>query len=200
MKVIAAVEIEPLTIEECRLHLRVDASETSDGGTHPDDSLILALLSAAREQCENFTGLSFARRTLEIALDEYPDDADPIELPFGPVLMVESITAGEGSDATTWAAEDFVLDDYSSPAKIVPVADWPALTAATNTIKIRYLAGYGVDSDGGELIPYAARAAILLTLGHLYDNREDTTDRQVFELPYGAECLLRPLRVRLGMA
>ena len=204
MKVIEDVTSEPLTLAECRLHLRVDASEDSDGGTHPDDSLITALLTASREVCEAFTGLSFARKTLEIAIDVFPLSTDPgglpIELPFGPVLDVQSISWGDASD-DEMAAVDYTLDDYRLPNRVYPVAtEWPTVTAATNLIKIRYLAGYGVDSDGGTALPYAARAAMLLVLGHLYENREDTVDKQMFELPYGAQALLRPLRVRLGMA
>jgi uncharacterized phiE125 gp8 family phage protein len=198
-KVIVAAIDEPLTIEECRQHL--EAQSYGDSDVDPtDDAMIEGLLAAAREHCENFTGLSMATRTLEIALNEFPDDGESIELPMGPVRDVLSISWGDESDDELGDV-DVTLDDYSKPSKITPITgSWPAVTAATNVIKIRYLAGYGVDTDGGEELPKVLRSAILLMLGHLYANREDTAEKAPSSIPNGAEALMRPLRVRLGMA
>lgn len=48
--------------------------------------------------------------------------------------------------------------------------------------------------------PRSLRAAILLVLGHLYENREDSVEKALASIPNGADALMRPLRVRLGMA
>ena len=65
-KIIDQPFTEPLTIEECRAHLRIQPYEVdSDGvGTHPDDTLIMVYQSAAREYCENFLGVTLASKTL----------------------------------------------------------------------------------------------------------------------------------------
>lgn len=219
-KIIEAAEAEPLTIVECRSHLNVYAYETdSDGNTtHPDDAMILAMLAAAREQCENFTGRAITRKTYEFALDEFPlsnpqyQSVYPapapsgrngaIELPLPPLVSVVSVMVGTDSDALMVEGTDYLVDDYSQPARILPVTTWPSVAASTNNIKIRYIAGYGVDSDGDIALPGAIRAAILLTLGTLYANRENDrfTQGSVLTLPNGVESLLRPYRVRLGMA
>ena len=205
-KIIAQPVVEPLTIDECRAHLeaqRYDDTTIDDA----DDAMIGGLLSAAREHCEQFLGLSLAPCTLEIALDRWPtvalDGATYIELPMGPVREILSFTAGEPSSSSTDMDVDpasYVLDTYSAPNRVVPVSAWPSVGAATNAIKVTYAAGYGVDTDGGEPLPKALRSAILLVLGHLYRNREDSTDKAMAALPLGAESLMRPLRVRLGMA
>lgn len=197
-KVIIAPVDEPLTIDQCRDHLSIQPYEDSDA-THPDDDMILAWLAAAREFCEQFCGLAFATRTLEVALDEFPDD-DWLELPLGPVRDIISVIVGEGSDAETVDAEVYTLDNYRAPARIVLVGTWPIFTASTNAIRVRYLAGYGVDSDGGEAVPNLALAAMKLMLSHLYEHREATIEKAISELPLGVYSLLRPLRVRLGMA
>ena len=101
-KVVLEPTVELLTLDECRLHLRVDPLEidSDDVGTHPDDDLIMALQTAARQHCENFLGLSLAPYTYEIALDEFPTDDDgAIELPMGPVTSIVSVTVGVESDA-----------------------------------------------------------------------------------------------------
>ena len=52
----------------------------------------------------------------------------------------------------------------------------------------------------GMVINSAIKAAILLTLGHLYENREDVVvGLSVAELPLSATSLLRPHRVGVGL-
>lgn len=219
-KVISAATEEPVSVEEARAHL--EAQSYGDSDVDPaDDTMIDAMIGAAREHCENFLGISLATRTIEVALDSFPLAAAglAITLPMGPVREILSIMApaeanytSDDVDSDAAAELDiyadgqvnpavYVLDDYAFPAVLKPVgAGWPSITASTNAIRIRYLAGYGVDSDGGEPIPKAIRAAILLTLGDLYANRESSADKQFYSLPTSAEALMRPLRIRLGMA
>lgn len=200
-KVIIQPSAELLSIEDCRAHLSVDPIDDVDSDdiahSHPDDALIMAMQGTAREHCENFLGISIARRTLEIAMDIFPDGA--IELPSAPLVSVDSVSVGDDSDGEL-DTTTYVVDDYSVPARIVPVTTWPTLVAVTNQVRVRFVAGYGEDSDGAQPLPFAIRAAMLLILGHLYKNREDSVDRAMQSLPGGAEALLRPLRIRLGMA
>ena len=220
-KIIDDVTVEPITLEEARAHLEAQAYEDSD--VDPiDDAMIEGWISAAREFCEDFTGLTFATKTLEIAIDRWPtvalDGSTQVELPGGPVREIIEIMISTSADYTSddvdsdvAAGEDvyadgqvnpdlYLLDTHRQPPRITPVTSWPVVTEATNAIRIRYLAGYGVDSDGGEALPKVMRAALLLVLGHLYANRESTTDKVLQEVPMGVTSLLRPRRVRLGMA
>jgi uncharacterized phiE125 gp8 family phage protein len=215
--VIVEPTAEPLTLDECRQHLRVVAYEADDSdsdadGTHPDDALIMALQAAAREHVENYTGLSLTTRTLQIAMDSFPtvavDESAVIDLPSGPVQSIVEITTGEPTSDTDEA--DFVVDSttyaldlYRSPQRLVPSSTWPTITAATNTIKVTYVAGYAIagdDEDTGRPLPAALRAALLLVLGHLYEHREDNAEDALESIPLGAEVLMRPMLVRLGMA
>lgn len=215
-RTIVAPAAEPLTLDECRQHLRVEAYEADDSdsdslGAHPDDVLIMAMQAAAREHCENFLGLALSTRTLEIALDSFPtvaaDGTTAVVLPMGPVREAE-IRTGEPTSDTDEAdfildPDAYVLDLYRSPQRLVPVSGWPSMTAATNAIKVQYVAGYAIasdDDDEGEPLPAALRAALLLVLGHLYEHREDAAEKALASIPLGAEALMRPLRVRLGMA
>ena len=204
-KIIEFPEGEPLTIEECRQHLESQPYGDTDVDAL-DDAMILALLGAAREHCEDFLGLSLSPRILELSIDTFPSVTDGvgIDLPMGPVREILYISGEPPStdiDSDSTLAEDsYLLDTYSVPNRVVPVTSWPSVTSATNAIKIRYLAGYGEDSEGGEPLPFSLRAAMLLVLGHLYENREDSTAVQTYEIPLGAQALMRPRRVRLGMA
>lgn len=201
-KIVLEPTADLLTIDECRLHLRVDPLEIdSDGvGTHPDDDLIMALQTAARQHCENFLGLSLVPYTYEIALDSFPTENEgAIELPMGPVSSIVSVTVGTGSDSLMDDA-DYELDDFSVPNRLLPVSgSWAAITAATNTIRIVYTAGYEADLSDGQTIPTTILQAIKLLMADWYKHREDTDINDV-QIPNGAQALLRPHRVRLGMA
>lgn len=211
---------EPITVAEARAHCEAPAYEDSDVDPQ-DDTMFEGWIAAAREHCEDYLGLSLATKVLEVALDSWPtvraDGGVAIDLPGGPVREIVSVyvpapdedatsddvDSDELHDETVYADGQihpsvYALDAHRS--RIYPVAAWPSVTTATNAVRIRYLAGYGVDSDGGEALPKVIRAAMLLVVGHLYANRESTTDKAMATLPMGVESLLRPRRVRLGMA
>lgn len=199
LKIIALSVGEPLTLEECRAHLRVQPYEvdSNDSGTHPDDDLIMAMQGAARAHCENFLGMSISQKMYELSLDQFP--SGPITMPVSPLMSVESVTVGEGSDALLDDTA-YTVDHFSVPERLLPVTVWPTVTAAPNLIRIRFVAGYGDGSDA-EPLPPEIRAAMLLMLGHLYEHREAVNIGSApNELPLGVEALLRPRRVRLGMA
>jgi uncharacterized phiE125 gp8 family phage protein len=190
------VVTETVTLDEARRHCRIDA-DTSDG--HPDDAMLEIYISAARAYAENFTGLAFGKQTLELGLDEFPEDE--IEL-LAPATSITSVKYYDTDGVlTTINADNYVLDDFSKPSYLFPVNGytWPTAESRPKAVRIVYLTGYGDDSDS-EPIPFEAKAAILLIIGHLYENREDSEEKAMQTIPNGAEALLRPLRVRLGMA
>lgn len=55
------------------------------------------------------------------------------------------------------------------------------------------------ETYAGVVINPQIEAAILLTLGHLFENRQDVQQGAVQQLPIGAEQLLFPFRVGLGV-
>lgn len=187
-KVITPPPDEPITTAEAMAHLRLDE----------DDATMLPIyLSAAREHAERFTGRTIARQTIEVAFDAFP--AAEIELPHSPVMSIQSVdyTGADGADATLDPGA-YVLDDYSEPQWLLPVigSAWPATQSVINAVRVRYVAGYGE----GKPLPAPIRAAILLTLGHLYANRESVTVKApATELPLGVIALLRDYRRRMGL-
>ena len=56
------------------------------------------------------------------------------------------------------------------------------------------------EDPNGLVMPASVKAAILLTLGHLYENREAVNvGNIVTEMPMGAERLLWPYRTDIGL-
>lgn len=173
VKVITAATQQILTAD-LRAHCRIDGTD--------EDALLVGFLAAAVAHAEHYTGRSIGSQTLELALDEFP--AGPIELPQGPVTSITSIKYIDESEVEqTLSSTLYTLDDYSIKCWAIPAVDteWPDTLACANAVKVRYVAG---------TLPAAVKSALLLTVGHLYENRESTSPTEVFELPLGVKSLL----------
>lgn len=84
--------VEPLNLEEVKLHLRINPGDTSE-----DIDILAPLISAAREYCENYCGKSLAEQTITV----YSEMSGTVTLPRGPVISVDSVTVdGEAVEYT----------------------------------------------------------------------------------------------------
>lgn len=198
VRVVDGVATEPVTLDQARLQLKIVAD--SDGS--PFDPWLEQIgIPAAREWCEGYSGLSIGLKTLELATNGFPLGGIP--LPFGPVVSVVNVTFidGEGT-STEMAEEDYELDLFTTPQRLMPAygTAWPTALDSINSVRVVYVAGFTADSDGKTTMPYTVLAAMLLTLGHLDVNREDTSPVLMHEIPTGAKNFLDQVRVRLGMA
>jgi uncharacterized phiE125 gp8 family phage protein len=181
-KVITPVVAPVIPLSELREHLRLDLL---GGVTHPDDALILGYLSAARSYCEHYTQLSIGQQTLEIGLDFFPENE--IELPLG-AESIESVKYTDSSLVShTLSVTEYALDNYSHQNWLLTSSTWPVAGEYANAVKVRYLTPSTIDP--------AVKSAMLLFVGHLYENREQVTTSQMFHAPMGVTSLLDTQRV-----
>lgn len=205
--------VEPITLDEAALHLKLDSIDSPP--EYYDAELVTWQISAAREYCEQYLGRSLALQILEYGSNSFTawNWQDGIELPMGPVVRVESFSyvneAGEtvilddGTASPTLV--QYELDTYSDPAQVrLPYSgSWPVARSHPGSIRIRYLAGYTVPGESPTPdypLPWSIKAAMLLVLGHLYENRENTSERPPQEIPLGAKALMDPYRLNMGFA
>ena len=193
------VAAEPITLDTARLHLRLDTEGSPP--THPDDALVEALITAAREAAESYTGLAIAHQTYTIAFDEFPEKS--IVLGTWPINSITSITYKDADNAVqTLSAADYFLDNYARPGEVAlqPTKAWPVTVAAANAVVVTFTAGFtdGLSPDPYPL-PKSVKQAMLLTIGHLYDHRESTSSLRKYEVPLGVISLLTPHRVSMGL-
>ena len=140
-----------------------------------EDMYISTLISTAREYCENVTRIAFASQTIEMYLD-YFAPCYAIEIPRPPPLRsIVSVKYKDhnGTEVTMIENSDYIVDLDSPVGRIVlPYGKtWPAFTPySVNPIKIRFVCGY----DTNDKIPYPLKQAMLLLIGHWYENREAT--------------------------
>lgn len=186
---IVAPTVEPVSLAEAKAHLRVDVGFTSE------DGLIGSLITTAREICEGRTWRAFIEQTRKLFLDAWPDN-EIIEIPYPPLLSIESITYfDENGTSQTMAASDYQVDIYSTPGRVTPAFDttWPDLYDVPHAVAIEFKAGYGDDADA---VPAKIKQAILLLVGHWYANREEViTGTIVNQMPFAAEMILQSIAV-----
>lgn len=190
LKLIKAATSENVSLNEAKVHLRVTDSDS--------DSQISMLIKAARQDCENFTGRALASQDFELALDSFP--SDKITLPVPPVEKILSIKYkdSDGIEYTLNTA-DYIF--YNSvPAVVLPDygTAFPVFSAyPAGAVRVSFTAGYkSASTDASLVMPEAIKQAILLLVGHYYDNREIVNvGNNVTELPYGIKALLMPYKV-----
>jgi uncharacterized phiE125 gp8 family phage protein len=210
-------EEEPIDLETAMNHLGI----TLDDRTQ--DAKINRSIAAARAYCENYLGRKLAPQTVEmafggmsqpttaptywqpLALNPWPDSGNVIELPFGPVSSVESVKYYDAAgDLQTMDSADYVLADDT--ISLASGASWPTVAERRNAIQVRYIAGFTHpdDSPSPYPLPPDLHAAMLLMLGHYYENREAVvvSSATATEVPMAARNImdLSGYRLRRGMA
>jgi uncharacterized phiE125 gp8 family phage protein len=193
LKLIAAPTSEPITLEDTKLHLRVDIDD--------DDNLISNLITSARQYVESFTRRAIASATYELALDDFPaGDDEEIILPKPPLESVTSVkyTDSDG-DETTWDSSKYIVIE-SIPAIIIPAytESWPSFTPyPREAVKVKYVAGYKFGGDDHLVIPEPIKQAMLLIITDHYENRGQLLQRGHIpkSMPIAVESLLYPYKV-----
>lgn len=210
--------VEPISLAEAALHLRLDAIDSP--ASYADEELVRWQISAAREICERYMDRSLAIQTLEYRANAFSVCAmnAPIELKRGPVRRLIQVSyideAGteiildDGTGSPT--NPQFEIDRFNEPELLIPPYNmtWPSARTHAGSVRILYEAGYSLPNDSPteyEMLPYTLKCAMLLMLGHLYENREDTARGEggatlLNEIPMGSKFLMDPYKLRLGFA
>ena len=153
LKLKTAPTVEPVTLEETRLHCKVDGAA--------DNALITSLIIAARQQAEKETHRAFITQTWQLFYDAAPH---VIELPYPPLQSVVSIKVidDEGVEAVVDSSNYIVDASENSRGRVRPNIGliWPYHRGFASFI-VEYKAGYGdAASDVDENLKHAIREII----------------------------------------
>jgi uncharacterized phiE125 gp8 family phage protein len=127
---------EPVTLEEVKLHCRIDHSD--------EDNLLNTLIAASRQFCETFTGRVFVRQTVEYTLGKWPSGR-AIHLPLPPVQSITELKYKDeaGASVVLTAATDYIADTENARIVLPRGKTWPTETMyEVEPIVITYLAGW----------------------------------------------------------
>jgi uncharacterized phiE125 gp8 family phage protein len=168
-----------VSVSDARDHLSVDFLD--------DDNMIATYIQAA----QNALGLSIGRALVptSYALDLWSWCSSGLVLPMPPLQQVTAIKV-RGSDGLLTALDpsNYSVSISSEGRGVVNLIGTYALTTVwypQTAASIEFTAGYDV-------LPGGLRAAILLTVGTLYENRSSVAAVQTFKVPGGVDALLAP--------
>lgn len=175
LKLITAPAIEPVTLKEAKLHLRLTGTDR--------DALVVMLIKAVTRRAEVITRTALITQTWEETFDYFPST---IRLEKSPLQSVTSIKYFDVDGVEQTLSDTlYQVDAVSMPSRIIPAygESWPDLrTEKLNKITIRYVCGFGSEASD---VPETVRQWILVRLADLFDNPQAVAiGTIVSELPY----------------
>jgi len=182
---------EPVTLAEAKAHCRVDGSD--------EDDLITALIVAARQWVERHLDQALISQEVTAKRTGFPN-AWRIYLPFTALRSVASVEYLDSDRVSqSLATTVYEVDTFGIPGSIYLKQDqeWPSDVASEpDTVTIVYQAGIAATAA---TTPQAIKQAVLLLVGHWYENREAVVIGTIASsVQFTVETLLMPWR-RLGV-
>ena len=151
LQILQEPAVEPLTLQEAKLHLRVDVID--------DDALISALITSVRQYAETITRRAFIQQVWSYVIDSFPGPT-LIGVPWGKTFTlpahaveieksrVQQVTAINYLDMSgnpqVMPAADYIVDYTSEPCRITPVFGriWPIPLPQIGACNVQFVAGY----------------------------------------------------------
>lgn len=140
---------EPVTKADVKAYCKINTGTA-------EDSILDMLITAAREQCEDYTGLSIIQRTVQVVLN---NSNGGIFLPYGPVIL--PITSIKDVDDNAIETDNYTISGTQFPQLISPT---------DKNITLVYDAGYLI-------VPERIKLAVLQQVFYLYNNRGETGEK-----------------------
>lgn len=183
MRTVVVVPPEPVvTWAEADAHLRLDGDDTQQ--TYVES--LIAAATAHVDGPHGILGRAVGEQTLELRTCAFPRAY--LTLPYGPVGEVVSVKYLD-ADGVEQTAATSLYEQTGDVLRLAYNQTWPSVRGDAECVRIRYTAGW-------ETPPAAIKAAILLLVGHWYENREAVNVGNITsEMPLAVDRLLAPYRV-----
>lgn len=180
--------VEPVTLTEAKAHCRVDIAT--------DDAYIAALITAAREYCEDYCDETFVYSQYRMTLDSFPVE---IDMPRPPMAAAGTATAVSivyklvDESTVTLSTTQYRVDRDSAPGVIRYnySGSWPSHLLDFNAVQVTWWAGYGPTAAS---VNQRIKAAILWLVGYWYEKRLAADQGGISEIPFGVKALLDSTR------
>jgi uncharacterized phiE125 gp8 family phage protein len=184
LKIEAAPSVEPIALTLAKQHLRILDTETEE------DDLIQGYIIAARSYAESFMNRAIIKQTWKLYLDTL---TNKIVLPKADLISVGSFKIiDESGTEITVDTSDYLVNTASFKGSIIfkenKLSEYSVYELKeVNGVEIQFDAGYGDTADD---VPGHIKQGLLLLIGHMYENRENSAPVNLIDIPFGVTALL----------
>jgi uncharacterized phiE125 gp8 family phage protein len=173
---VTAPTASPISLSAAKEQMRVESSD--------DDAIIQRLIDSAVAfvDVQGALGKAMITQTWGEWLSPNPGT---VYLTLGPVQSVSAIKYYDVDGALQTATlADFNVFGTPNRINVSPKSGkaWPVTQTRDDAIKIEYIIGYGSTSAS---VPETVRHALMMLVAHWYDMRETSTEKQMYDLPFG---------------
>ena len=164
--------VEPVSVAELRLYLRLDPEDRAE------DGLLADLVAAARAGLEAESRRILKPATFRLVLPAWPRGVLPV--PLSPLVAVArlALAGSDGATALDPALVRLGPDPIEAPGLR---ADPAAPDPGGRSVVIELRAGYGGD---GPALPPPLKLAVLRLAAARYEHRGDAPDPAAFAAPF----------------
>jgi uncharacterized phiE125 gp8 family phage protein len=162
-----AATVDPVTVEEAKVQLRVESDDY--------DAEIRKYIASATDYLQTVEDRQFVTATLIAKIDCFPSGAyDEIRLAKSPLATVTEITYIDADSVVqTWASSNYRVDTNSEPGRITLASGcvWPTPLEVSNAISITFTAGQSQAN-----VPQRIKQHILMLVSEWWWNRETSVE------------------------
>lgn len=174
---------EPLTYSEVKAFLRLNDDS--------EQTFVTTLITIARQIVEGQTWRPLISQTWALQFDASELNLFISNINKAPIISIDSVTYYDVNNALqTLSPTLYETDIYGNPARF-RLKSIPNVYDRMGALIVNFVCGY----TNAAAVPQAIKQAMLLIIGHLYENRQDVvTGTQVNEIPMASRYLLEPYR------
>jgi len=177
LELVDAPATTPITLAEVKAQLRVEHDD--------DNTLITRLINVAVAYTDVKGALGQAMITQKWGQWVGPNPTVEVKLILSPVQNVTAVKYYDTDGVLqTDDFNNYQVFGTESYTVISPKTgfSWPTTQQRSDAIKIEYEIGFG---DATTDVPETIRHALMLLIGHWYDNRENTQMDELSNIPFG---------------